>query len=39
MFTGIIEQLGQVTNIREEGENVHFTVKADMTPELRTSTW
>lgn len=35
MFTGIIEQLGTVTNIRREGENVHFTVKADMTPELK----
>lgn len=35
MFTGIIEQLGTVTNIEHEGENVHFTVKADMTPELK----
>lgn len=35
MFTGIIEQLGTVTNIRKEGENVHFTVKAEMTPELK----
>ena len=35
MFTGIIEQLGTVTNIRREDENVHFTVKADMTPELK----
>ena len=35
MFTGIIEQLGTVTNIRKDGENVHFTVKADMTPELK----
>ncbi|MFK7787169.1 MAG: riboflavin synthase [Crocinitomicaceae bacterium] len=35
MFTGIIEQLGAVRNIRQEGENVHFTVKADMTPELK----
>ena len=35
MFTGIIEQLGTITNIVKEGENVHFTVKADMTPELK----
>lgn len=35
MFTGIIEQLGVVTNIRKEAENVHFTVKADMTSELK----
>ena len=35
MFTGIIEQLGVITNIRREEENVHFTVKADMTSELK----
>lgn len=35
MFTGIIEQLGTVTHIEHEGENVHFTIKADMTPELK----
>ena len=35
MFTGIIEQLGTVTNIRREDENVHFTMKADMTSELK----
>lgn len=35
MFTGIIEQLGTITAIRREDENVHFTVKAEMTPELK----
>ena len=35
MFTGIIEQLGTVTNIRREAENVHFTVKSEMTNELK----
>lgn len=35
MFTGIIEQLGTVTNIRREAENVHFTVQAEMTNELK----
>ena len=35
MFTGIIEQLGVITNIRKEAENVHFTVKAEMTSELK----
>ncbi len=35
MFTGIIEQLGTVTNIRREGENAHFSVKAEMTRELK----
>jgi riboflavin synthase len=35
MFTGIIEQLGTVTKIRREAENVHFTVKAEITNELK----
>jgi len=35
MFTGIIEQLGQITKVVKEDENVHFTVKADFTNELK----
>ena len=35
MFTGIIECLGEVTQIREELENVHFTVKSSITHELK----
>ena len=35
MFTGIIEQLGQITKVVKEEENVHFTVKADFTNELK----
>lgn len=35
MFTGIIEQLGTVTNIQQEAQNVHFTVNAAMTSELK----
>lgn len=35
MFTGIIEQLGTVTDIVRENDNVHFTLEAAMTPELR----
>lgn len=35
MFTGIIEQLGTVTNVEREGENIHFTVEADFTNELK----
>ena len=35
MFTGIIEQLGEVKNIVREGGNLHITVEADMTPELK----
>ena len=35
MFTGIIEQLGVVKAIEKEGENVHFTIKAAFTDELK----
>ena len=35
MFTGIIEQIGVVTAIKKEGENVHFTVKSPFTSELK----
>mgnify|MGYP001544989845 CR=1 FL=1 len=35
MFTGIIEQLGKITAIEKEGENVHFTVHSDFTNELK----
>lgn len=35
MFTGIIETLGTVTDIKEEGTNVHFKVKSVITPELK----
>jgi riboflavin synthase len=35
LFTGIIEQLGHITRIVHEGTNIHFTVKADFTPELK----
>lgn len=35
MFTGIIEQLGSVTNIEQDQTNVHLTIKADFTNELQ----
>lgn len=35
MFTGIIEQLGIVKAIRKEGENIHFTISAPFTAELK----
>lgn len=35
MFTGIIEQLGVVKNIRKEGGNIHFTVNCPFTHELK----
>ncbi len=35
MFTGIIESLGEVVNIEKEGENLHFSVKSNITNELK----
>ena len=35
MFTGIIEQLGEVIGIHKEQENVHFTINANFTNELK----
>ena len=35
MFTGIIEQLGTVKNIVREGGNLHLSIDAAMTPELK----
>ncbi|HIP33085.1 MAG TPA: riboflavin synthase [Crocinitomicaceae bacterium] len=35
MFTGIIEQLGIVKDIAKDGENIHFTLAADFTQELK----
>lgn len=35
MFSGIIEALGTVRKIEKEGTNVHFTIEAPFTPELK----
>jgi len=35
MFTGIIETLGTVTAIRNEGTNVHFTINSSISHELK----
>lgn len=35
MFTGIIESLGKVKNIEQEGENFHITIESDFTSELK----
>ena len=35
MFTGIIEALGTVVGLEDEGTNRHFTVRAALAPELR----
>ena len=35
MFTGIIETLGEVTNIVKEGSNIHFTINSQLCAELK----
>lgn len=35
MFTGIIENLGEITAIEQENENFHFTIKSNFTSELK----
>lgn len=35
MFTGIIEDLGIIKNLEDEGENLHITVQTFITPELK----
>ena len=35
MFTGIIETLGAVKDLRKEGENIHITVSSSITNELK----
>lgn len=35
MFTGIIEDIGTVSNLKTELDNLHITVKSTMTPELK----
>ena len=35
MFTGIIEDIGIITNLKEENTNLHITVKSNMTSELK----
>ncbi len=35
MFSGIIEELGEVTNLRKEQNNLHITVKSNFTSELK----
>ena len=34
MFTGIIEQLGEVVALNKEGRNMHFSLKSTITNEL-----
>lgn len=35
MFTGIIEELGRVTTLKRDKGNLHITINATMTPELK----
>ncbi len=35
MFTGIIEELGEVTNLKTEKENLHITVRSNLSSELK----
>ena len=35
MFTGIIEQVGEVKAIHKEGQNIHFTLHSPFTAELK----
>lgn len=35
MFTGIVEQIGVVKSINKEQENIHFTMEAPFTSELK----
>lgn len=35
MFTGIVEELGKITKIEKDGSNLHLSIKAKMTPELK----
>jgi len=35
MFTGIIETIGKVTEIKQENTNLHLTIKANFTNELK----
>lgn len=35
MFTGIIESIGEISALTEEGENLHITVTSELTSELK----
>jgi riboflavin synthase len=35
MFTGIIEDMGIVTNLKKELDNLHISIKSRLTPELK----
>jgi riboflavin synthase len=35
MFTGIIENLGKVTNLKKDNTNLHISIQSSLTPELK----
>ena len=35
MFTGIVESIGTITKVEQEGSNRHFWIKSDLCPELK----
>ena len=35
MFTGIIESIGKIVELKEEGENLHIRIKSELSPELK----
>jgi len=35
MFTGIIETLGEIRELKREGSNLHITISSDLTQELK----
>ena len=35
MFTGIIEEIGELTSIEQDAGNTHFIIKADMSSQLK----
>nr|WP_299343559.1 riboflavin synthase [Allomuricauda sp.] len=35
MFTGIVETLGTVQKLRKEGDNLHISIRSEITPELK----
>ena len=35
MFTGIVEEIGKITNLEKSGNNLNLTIQANMTPELK----
>jgi riboflavin synthase len=35
MFTGIIEEIGEISAVKNDGENIHFTIKSKLSKSLK----